>query len=195
MPTGIYKRTVGMKTGKHPSFWKGKKLKEETRIKLSLSHKGDRPWRLGKSNSKIIGKKHWNWKGGFPKCIECKKKLTNYNIKRCRNCDSKFKTGERNWKWIKDRTKLAKKQIRNDPAYREWRKNVWVRDKYKCRIGNLDCSGRIQSHHILPWRDFLELRYEVNNGITLCQFHHPRRRNEEKRLIPVFQELVSVSKI
>ena len=30
----------------------------------------------------------------------------------------------------------------------------------------------IRAHHILPWR-IVELRYNINNGITLCQFHHP----------------------
>ncbi len=35
-----------------------------------------------------------------------------------------------------------------------------------------------------------ELRYEVNNGIALCQFHHPRKRADEQRLILTFQGLV-----
>ena len=39
-----------------------------------------------------------------------------------------------------------------------------------------------------------ELRYDINNGITLCHFHHPIVREEEKRLIPTYKELVSVSK-
>ena len=47
---------------------------------------------------------------------------------------------------------------------------------------------------ILGWTDYPELRYEVNNGITLCHFHHPREWKEEKRLISEFQKLVSVSK-
>ncbi len=48
-------------------------------------------------------------------------------------------------------------------------------------------------HHILGFTAYPELRYEINNGITLCQAHHPLKRAEEKRLAPVFQELVSVS--
>ena len=46
---------------------------------------------------------------------------------------------------------------------------------------------------VLSWLKYLELRYNINNGITLCQAHHPKKRAEEKRLIPFFQELVSVS--
>ena len=91
----------------------------------------------------------------------------------------KTMSSENSPRWIKDRTKLAKRQVRNDYAYKEWRKNVWVRDGFKCRIDNTDCQGRIEAHHILSWRDYPELRYQPNNGITLCQAHHPRKRNEE----------------
>ena len=105
------------------------------------------------------------------------------------------KRGENHPMWIIDRTKLKKKQERNDPAYCEWRMNVWIRDNFRCRIDNQDCNGKIIAHHILGWSLYPELRYEVNNGITLCLAHHPRKRAEEKRLIPVFRELVSVLKV
>lgn len=81
----------------------------------------------------------------------------------------------------------------DDSAYMEWRKKVKDRDNWKCRIADKNCKGKLESHHILPWRDHPELRYEINNGITLCHAHHPRKRAEEKRLSPYFQEIVSVS--
>jgi hypothetical protein len=101
--------------------------------------------------------------------------------------------GEKNPRWT---NKIYKKQYeRNDSAYREWVKQVKKRDKGRCRINNKDCSGYLIVHHILPVRTFPELMYEINNGITLCQAHHPLKRAEEKRLIPEFQQLVGVSKI
>lgn len=36
--------------------------------------------------------------------------------------------------------------------------------------------------------------HKTNNGITLCHNHHPRKRIEEKQLVPVFQSLI-LSKI
>ena len=104
--------------------------------------------------------------------------------------------GEKNYKWIKDRTQLCrinKQGERRTSAYFYWRKSVWERDNYKCKIANLDCDGRIEAHHILGWSLYPELRYEINNGITLCHAHHPTKRAEEKRLIPFFQGLVPVS--
>ena len=97
--------------------------------------------------------------------------------------------------YIEDRSLLKKDNRRNDSAYADWRMNVWRRDNFKCRIDDINCIGRIEAHHILSWRDYPELRYKINNGITLCHFHHPRARKEEKRLSPYFMELVSVSKL
>ena len=79
---------------------------------------------------------------------------------------------------------------RNNPEYKLWVKKVKKRDYSKCRIRNKDCSGYLIAHHILSWSEFPELRYLVRNGITLCQAHHPCKRAEEKRLVPLFQELI-----
>jgi len=95
--------------------------------------------------------------------------------------------------YIVDRSLLKLDDRRNDSSYKEWRKEVWLRDNFKCRIADDKCNGRIEAHHILAWSEHPELRYQINNGITLCHAHHPRKRAEEKRLIPTFQELVSVS--
>jgi len=107
-------------------------------------------------------------------------------------------SGENNGTYIKDRSKLKKtgdaEKDRRSSAYVTWRNSVWLRDNFKCKIANPDCSGRIEAHHILGWIAYPELRYEINNGITLCHAHHPRKRAEEKRLEPLFMELVSVSK-
>lgn len=98
--------------------------------------------------------------------------------------------GEKNGKWIKDRTLLKRKELRNDSAYQDFVKQVKRRDSNSCKLKDEQCDGYCIVHHIVPWRDAPELRYEIKNGITLCQAHHPRKRAEEKRLIPALQVLV-----
>jgi len=51
----------------------------------------------------------------------------------------------------------------------EWRKNVLARDQ-KCVI----CGGEkhLEAHHIFGYKGYPELRDNVDNGITLCQFCH-----------------------
>lgn len=101
------------------------------------------------------------------------------------------KFGKDSPSWIPDRTKLKKSDEKRTSAYNYWRKQVWERDKFKCKISNEDCKGRLEAHHILPWRDYPELRYEINNGITLCHVHHPRKRTDEAKLSPYFQSLLA----
>lgn len=101
-----------------------------------------------------------------------------------------FLAGEKHWHWKKDRTQVKLDTERDGPLHKQWSKNVKSRDGWKCRIANGDCSGRLESHHILGWKSHPDLRYQINNGITLCHFHHPRTRAKENELSPYFQKLV-----
>ena len=104
--------------------------------------------------------------------------------------------GDKHWNWNPDREKVAQNRTRHsmhNPEYKAWRLEVFKRDGFTCRLQCENCNGQIQAHHIFRWADYPELRYIINNGITLCQAHHPRKKAEEKRMIPIFQELLSVS--
>lgn len=142
---------------------------------------------IEKRVAKLIGHKSYLPKGFIPWNKGTKGKSASYWTGKKRP----NMTGENHPLWVFGNYK--KDNTRNDSAYQNWKKNVHKRDNYKCVINNSDCCGNIIVHHILPWRDYPELRYEINNGITLCLAHHPRKRAEEKRLAPTFQELVSVS--
>jgi hypothetical protein len=102
--------------------------------------------------------------------------------------------GKNHWNWKGGITPQCRHRTQ-ETRYKIWRQGVFARDNWKCRMDNKDCSGIIQAHHILGWTEYPELRYGTKNGITLCQAHHPLKRAEEKRLIPFFEELVSVSKV
>ena len=97
-------------------------------------------------------------------------------------------------RWIKDRTQVKRQLERGGQLHKFWSKAVKTRDGWKCKIANQDCSGKVVAHHILTWRDYPELRYELKNGITLCHAHHPRRRAEEKQLEPIFRALLQSEK-
>ena len=190
---GIMKPNItSFKKGNIPYF-KNNPVSIETREKIRQASK------------KRIGILSPRWKGG-PKekeCIFCHNKYKNY-IKKSKFCSKKCfdnfqrkfpKIKELSPRWIKNRNNLKKSENKmNDVQYRYWTKEVKKRDNWKCRLLNKECSGRLEAHHILNWIDYPELRYVVNNGITLCAFHHPRKWEEEKRMIPIFQELLSVSK-
>ena len=149
---------------------KGKKHKEESVQKIRLS-------KIGKKASEETKKKM---------SISHKGKIPLHVLRG-------DMSGEKNPRWIKDRSLLKRykdSEEKRSPAYKYWRKTVCDRDNWKCRMNNEDCSGRLEVHHILAWRDYPELRYEKNNGICLCKFHHPRKREDEIRLSPYFQEII-----
>jgi len=63
---------------------------------------------------------------------------------------------------------------RNMPEYITWRSSVYERDAFTCQ----DCgdSGvRLEAHHIKPWAHNPELRFDVGNGVTLCQDCHKKK--------------------
>lgn len=61
-------------------------------------------------------------------------------------------------------------QKRNSYKYKRWKEAVFRRDNFTCQHCGGD--GGIQAHHIKPWKDHKELRYDVANGLTLCQTCH-----------------------
>ena len=76
-----------------------------------------------------------------------------------------------NWKGGIGRHDRNRKRV----EYKNWRRSVFKKDNYTC----VNCSkgGRIVAHHIKEWCNYPELRYNTNNGITLCTechigFHH-----------------------
>lgn len=166
--------------------------------------KGSVPWNKGLKGFKpspetLFKKGHTSWNTGkavYGKCLECGSKTSIWTKreqpKRCRPCYYKlaYTVKEFHPRYKSDRSTLAKRQERNDSAYKEWRKSVRDRDGWLCKMANGDCLGKVVAHHILPWAKFPELRYELNNGITLCNFHHPRKREDEMRLSPYFQSLL-----
>jgi len=55
--------------------------------------------------------------------------------------------------------------------YKEWRTSVFKRDNYTCVICGAK-GGYLEADHIKPWALYEALRYEVDNGRTLCKTCH-----------------------
>lgn len=181
----------------------GRKFTPEHREKLRLAHLGKPLSFSHKANvvkklRQNAIKKGQSFEEAFgievAKALKQKMRLAKLGLKMPWNSIPE-RRGELAPRWIKDRTKIKRQEERGGRLHKEWSKSVKNRDKWKCKMLNGECSGKLIAHHILPWKDYPELRYDINNGITLCHAHHPRRREEEKRLIPFFKELVSVSKV
>lgn len=54
-------------------------------------------------------------------------------------------------------------------AAREWSRKVRERDK-KCLL--CDKKSNLDAHHIVPWEEDENLRFDIQNGITYCRSCH-----------------------
>ena len=68
-------------------------------------------------------------------------------------------------------------------AFARWRKEVYKRDGYVCQV--CGAKGEIKAHHILSWKDYPELRFELENGITLCYDCHKKLHKGKTRNNPL----------
>lgn len=71
-----------------------------------------------------------------------------------------WKGGWENLKWIYDSAEWI-----------EWRTFVYKRDNYTCQECNKK-GGKLHPHHILYRKDYPDLIFDKNNGITLCSNCH-----------------------
>lgn len=75
------------------------------------------------------------------------------------------------------RTYHISNRLKHGNAFdREWRRSVFERDNYTCKKCG-QRGGRLQAHHIKPYKEYLDLRYDINNGQTLCVDCHKRTEN------------------
>lgn len=71
-------------------------------------------------------------------------------------------------------------RIRKTRKYAEWRRAVFARDNYTCQCcGSRSSSGNpvtLNAHHIRSFSNYPDLRFDVSNGITLCDKCHSTKQ-------------------
>lgn len=120
---------------------KGWVASEETKKKLSIARQGKKP---------TLGKKPSN---------------------ETRLLLSKKLKGERCARW-KGGINPINHSIRKSVEYKIWRENVFTRDNYTCQhCGARNGNGKrvtLNAHHVKEFHKYPGLRFDVNNGLTLC---------------------------
>lgn len=91
----------------------------------------------------------------------------------CNNCkNTLFHSGENSYRYNKDLTELEREYGRYHKENREFIRICLNRDEYKCTICN--SKEELQVHHLEAYSKYKNLRYDINNGITLCKKCHTR---------------------
>jgi hypothetical protein len=152
-------------------YWLGKKrpnLKNVGSFK-TMFKKGQTSWLKGKEFLAISKENHPMWKGGLPKCLICKKRLSNYNSKYCSKHKGILWSGEKNYHWKGGKYSENYRQRRRFRD--EMQKTIFERDNYTCQLCGIK-GVYLQVDHIQPWVKYVELRFDVNNCRTLCMKCH-----------------------
>lgn len=137
-----------------PPSQKGKKRTLETKQKLSKALKGVKRGKPSEQHRYNLSLAH----KGKKLTLEHRQKLSVAKLgKYC---------GENSWNWQGGLTP-KNAAIRNSTQYKQWRKLVFERDNYTC----VSCSVRgvvLHADHIKPFAKYAELRFNADNGRTLC---------------------------
>ena len=118
------------------------------------------------------GKEASNWKGGFPKCIDCGCELKDRDAKRCQKCFGKIHSiqtrGQNHWNY-RDGSSLEDYPSEFNKQLKE---SIRKRDNYECQNCNMTeeehiiVYGRVLDiHHI----DYNKKNCKEDNLISLCQ--------------------------
>jgi len=71
----------------------------------------------------------------------------------------------------------------HDWKYKLWRSKVFERDNWTCQVCNKKSEKGIkiylEPHHIKGWAKYPGLRYDINNGVTLCYKCHKLTRRKK----------------
>jgi 5-methylcytosine-specific restriction endonuclease McrA len=132
-----------------PSNFKGRKHTEEAKQRMSEAKKGKPSGRTGK-----------------PHTIETRIKISQVvreRTPRGEQCHS-----------YKDGKVAERRGLRHSAEYKRWRFDVYSRDHFTCQHCGDNRGGNLVAHHIKPFAEFPELRFEVSNGITLCNECHDK---------------------
>lgn len=81
-----------------------------------------------------------------------------------------------------------------DPQYTKWRKSVYQRDNFKCQWPNCNQKQKLNAHHIKNWANFPGLRFVIDNGITLCKYHHDTIKGLEEIYASTFMRIIASKK-
>lgn len=125
---------------------------EETRMKMSISAK-----------QRIAEGRGGGFRKGYQPSPETLAKM------RANHADV---NGERNPGW-RGGTSQNYHPLTRTVEWRQWARMVRLRDDYTCRTCGLR-KTRMDAHHLVSAMDFPERRFDLENGITLCQSCHAK---------------------
>jgi|SRR5579862_3038668 len=168
---GVYKHSAESKA-KISFALAGRPCSEATRAKIRAAQLGKFIPQSSRDKMSIAKKGHPAWNRGitYPETVRARMSIGSQGKN----------AGSKHWNWQGGKTPIGR-LIRDSAQYRKWREAVLKRDDYRC----FDCGqrgGELEAHHIYSFAEYPRLRFELENGITLCISCHRQTPNFGRRL-------------
>ena len=92
--------------------------------------------------------------------------------RRCPACADVARYGENHWNYNPNLTEedRMRRDMQNGEI-RKWRDAVYARDEYTCQKCN-ETGTKLNAHHLNSWDRHPDDRFELSNGVTLCEPCH-----------------------
>jgi len=90
----------------------------------------------------------------------------------CNKCGTAKRSGKFHYKYnpnLTDKDRQARDMQNGE--IRKWRNKVYERDNYTCQICH-EQGGKLNAHHLYSWDKYEDKRFDIENGITLCEQCH-----------------------
>jgi hypothetical protein len=122
-------------------------------------------------------------------CFQCGKP-TERVLSGFSKADKRFCTYDCYKAFLKD-NRVETVDITDSASYKEWRKMVYTRDEFRCKMPGCNSNSRdIAAHHIYPKKQFPEKQFLLSNGITLCRKCHEKTYGKENNFIDALVRIV-----
>lgn len=176
-------------------FWLGKK-RPELKTKTQFN-KGNIPWNKSDLTKQCLNcERHFRIKPSLMRMKYCSHKCQfefrhklaisiSDRDKNCTNCGrfimrksnlckscanlGSLSPGYKHGNWRKNASE--RKFLMHSAPYTRWRKMVFERDNFTCRMCGT-VGGKLQADHIKTFMEYPELRFSLDNGRTLCVSCH-----------------------
>lgn len=147
----------------------------------------------GKTRSKEVVQNAVNGKKSRRRHVPCNYCESSFSIPLSKvNSSGNYYCDNKCFRSYLKENRIEKEVITDTPEYIEWRLLVYKRDGYRCKMPLCGSQTRnIHAHHIYPKRDYPNLVFEIDNGITLCRKCHESTYGKEYNYIDELVQCIS----